>query len=141
MMLILCAMICAGDPVPDALTLRARAALVLTRGEIPRPTYAEQYTQAVKQNQPLIVWVGLDPQAIPGCLHHACRDFPDAPARGVVIGIPRGKRLERVDLAGEPSPAQIEAALRQSSAAVLPRCPDCPVADPRQIRASHAGRD
>lgn len=98
---------------PDAARLRARAALALAFAP---PTYAEQYTKAVKENQPLVVFVVQPAKHLGHCVCVSCETFPDSTATGVVIGLPDGTGFRRVDLPGKPSVD----AIREAIAATKP---------------------
>jgi hypothetical protein len=92
---------------PDA-ALRAKAALALAFAP---PTYTEQYAKAVKENKPLVVFVGQPVRRVGNCLCVSCETFPEAKTTGVVIGLPDGAGLRRVDLAGEPTVDTIREAI------------------------------
>lgn len=95
-------------PPTDA-TLRARAALALAFAD--PPTYAERYALAARTGRPLIVWVGQSPRAVTGCVCIGCPAFEGA-IGGVVVGVPTGDRLRRIDLPGTPTDDAIAAAIR-----------------------------
>lgn len=107
----------------DPLRLKARAALALAFSEPPQPTYSEQYAKAVKEAKPLVVWVGQPPRHLADCVGVAREAFPQAAAEAVVIGVPAGGSLRRIDLPGRPSDAAIQAALRRGSDQPLPAPP------------------
>jgi hypothetical protein len=93
---------------PDAARLRAKAALALAFAP---PTYAEQYAKAIQEKKPLVVFVGQPAKPVGNCVCVACDAFPDATPAGVVIGLPDGAGLRRVDLPGEPTAERIREAL------------------------------
>ncbi len=93
---------------PDAARLRAKAALALAFAP---PSYAEQYAKAVKENKPLVVFVGQSAKHVGHCVCVSCDSFADVKADGVVIGLPDGTGLRRLDLAGQPSAERIREAL------------------------------
>ena len=95
---------------PDA-ALRARVALALAFAP---PTYAEQYAKALREKKPLVVFVGQPVKHIGNSVCVACESFPDSMEKGVVIGLPDGTGLRRVDLAGEPTVTRIESAIAES---------------------------
>ncbi len=88
--------------------LRARAALALAFAP---PTYATQHAKAVKDGKPLVVFVGQPAKAMAGCVCVACETFPDVAGEGVVVGLPTGTTLRRIDLPGKPTEANIRGAL------------------------------
>ena len=98
----------------DVATLRARAALAIAFAEPPQqpPTYAEQYANALKDGKPLVVWVGQPARSLPGCVSVTAEQFPGADAVAVVVGVPAGGALRRVDVPGRPTDATVRAALR-----------------------------
>jgi hypothetical protein len=106
---------------PDAARLRARAALALAFAP---PTYAEQYAKAVREKKPLVVFVGQPAKYVGHCFCVSCDSFADVKAEGVVIGLPDGNGLRRLDLPGEPTAERIREALAESkpdrSAIALP---------------------
>ena len=93
---------------PDAARLRAKAALALAFAP---PTYAEQYAKAVKEKRPLVVFVGQPAKHVGQCVCVSCDSFADVKAEGVVIGLPNGTGLRRLDLAGQPTAERIREAL------------------------------
>lgn len=93
---------------PDAARLRAKAALALAFAP---PTYAEQYAKAVKENKPLVVFVGQPAKHVGHCVCVSCDSFADVTATGVVIGFPDGNGLRRHDLAGQPTAERIRRAI------------------------------
>ncbi len=96
---------------PDATTLRARAALALAFAA-PKPAgYAEAYTRAVQTGRPLVVFVGQPVRELPGCVCVGAGSFPGAAKEAVVIGLPAGGGLRRLDLPGRPSPEAVRAVL------------------------------
>ncbi len=90
---------------PDAARLRAKAALALAFAP---PTYAEQYAKAIQEKKPLVVFVGRPIQPVGSCVCVACDSFADVKTEGVVIGLPDGGGLRRVDLPGEPTAETIQ---------------------------------
>jgi hypothetical protein len=98
----------ATEPTQQAV-LRAKAALALA---LAPPTYAELRQRAIREGKPLIVWVGQPTQSLRGVLSLRLDTFPDASPESVVIGIPTGETLHRVDLSGRPSEPAIRAAMR-----------------------------
>lgn len=90
---------------PDAARLRAKAALALAFAP---PTYAEQYAKAILEKKPLVVFVGQAVKPVGSCVCVSCESFPDAKPAGVVIGLPDGTGLRRVDLPGEPTAETIQ---------------------------------
>lgn len=77
--------------------LRAKAALALAFAP---PTYAEQYAKAIQEKKPLVVFVGQPAKPVGSCVCVACESFADVKTDGVVIGLPDGAGLRRLDLAG-----------------------------------------
>jgi hypothetical protein len=97
----------------DAVRLRARAALALAFAAAGRPPgYAERYAEAVRAGVPLVVWVGQPAGDVPGCLSVRCEAFPGAASVAVVVGLPDGDRLRRIDLPGRPTPDAVRAVVR-----------------------------
>lgn len=97
----------------DEPTLRARAALALAFAD-PRPTYSGQLEKAVRERKPLLVWVGQPARHIGECVCFECEVFPGVGKEAVVIGIPAGDRLRRVDLPGIPTEAEVREAIRRA---------------------------
>jgi hypothetical protein len=64
------------------------------------PSYAAMRSQAIMENRPLVVWVGVfraDIEAArPDALHLRCNSFPAAAAPCVVVGRPRDGELWRI---------------------------------------------
>ena len=64
------------------------------------PSYAALRAQAIAENRPLVVWVGVeraDIEAVrPDALHLCCNSFPGATAPCVVVGRPRDGELWRI---------------------------------------------
>jgi hypothetical protein len=111
--LVLVATPAAAADLPDAARLKARAALALAFAAPAPPTYAEQYARAVKETMPLVVWVGQPARHLADCVCVECDSFPDTVAApAVVVGVPVGGSLRRIDLPGRPSDAAVRAALR-----------------------------
>lgn len=104
----LCCQPATAEP-PSRATLRARASLAIAFSFNISPSYEEVYLQAIREQKPLLVWVGQPVREIPGCLSHGCDVFPNAETVAVVIGLPSGGRLLRQDLVGRPSVEQIHA--------------------------------
>jgi hypothetical protein len=75
--------------------------LAISRGDdcLP-PSYAALRSQALAENRPLFVWIGVirtDIEALrPDALHLRCNSFPAAIAPCVVVGRPRDGDLWRV---------------------------------------------
>jgi hypothetical protein len=93
--------------------LQAKAALALAFAP---PSYREQHAKALKEAKPLVVYVGVPAKKIPGCVDYSCEKFPDVAHRGVVLGLPDGTALRRIDLLGFPS----EETIRQTVAGTKP---------------------
>ncbi|QEL14890.1 hypothetical protein [Limnoglobus roseus] len=117
MVLILANVSAAGEPMER---LRARAALALAFAP---PTYAEQHAKALKAGKPLVVFVGQPAKALAGCVCVACETFPDMAGEGVVVGLPTGTTLRRIDLAGKPSEANIRGAIGTTPASLMATLP------------------
>jgi hypothetical protein len=98
----------------DSATLRARAALALAfaPADTKPPTYAEQYAKALKDGKPLLVWVGQPVRPVIGCVAVRLDEFPGVGPEAVVVGVPTGRTLRRVDLPGKPTDAAVKAAVR-----------------------------
>src|SRR5262245_24941724 len=90
--------------------LRARAALALAFAP-PKPTYAESYKQAVAEAKPLVVFVGQPVKDLTGCVCVAVDSLPQADSPAVIVGVPAGSGLRRIDLPGHPTNDRIRAAL------------------------------
>jgi hypothetical protein len=110
--LILSATVCLAAEPTDTQRVRAKAALALAFAP---PTYAEQHAKALKEGKPLVVFVGQPAKIIAGSVLHNCEVFPDVPKRGVVVGLPDGTALRRVDLPGTPSEDSIRQTLTITS--------------------------
>ncbi len=104
-LMVLSGSLLAGEPEDR---LRANAALALAFAP---PSYAEQYAKALREKKPLVVFVGQPTRHVGNCVCVSCDSFPDAKAAGVVIGLPDGTGLRRVDLPGEPTADAIRSAL------------------------------
>lgn len=104
-------------------TLRARAALALAFAPA-KPTYAESYRQAVAEAKPLVVFVGQPAKELAGCVCVAVDSLPQADSPAVIVGVPSGSGLRRIDLPGRPSSERIRAALARPGGSLLPaaRC-------------------
>ncbi|MBL8866004.1 MAG: hypothetical protein JNK93_10645 [Planctomycetia bacterium] len=96
---------------PDAARLRAKAALALAFAP---PTYAEQYAKAIQEKKPLVVFVRQQAKLVGSCLCVACDSFADVTTKGVVIGLPDGAGLRRVDLPGEPTAETIQTTIAEA---------------------------
>lgn len=107
-------------PSGNAARLRARAALALEFADAGRPAYAELYAKAVREGKPLVVWVGQPAAELPGFVVAACDSFPGVGPVAVVVGVPVGGVLRRVDLSGRPTADAIRAAAREVTTAALP---------------------
>lgn len=60
------------------------------------PSYADCYSQAVREDRPLVVFVGVP--AMPGpWLSHECDSFEGVPGKGVILSRPRDGYLEWVE--------------------------------------------
>lgn len=116
-MLVLAMPAMAADDLP---TLRARAALALAFVDAKPPTYAEQYAKAVREGKPLVVWVGQPARPVTGCVGVRWDEFPGVGAEAVVIGVPAGTQLRRVDVPGRPTDAAVRAAIRATESAAIP---------------------
>lgn len=92
----------------DSMRLRARAALALAFAP---PTYAEQHAKALKEGKPLVVFVGQPAKPVAGCVCVACDTFPDVTGAAVVVGLPDGGTLRRIDVPGTPTEASIRIAV------------------------------
>ncbi|WP_162660701.1 hypothetical protein [Tuwongella immobilis] len=111
---------------------RAKVALALAQAQAscsveaieakPKPmTYAEARAEAIRQNVPLIVWVGQSAQPMSGAVSVAVDQFDGADGKAVVIGKPDAGDLMRFrTLPGTPSAAAV---------ALQIDCPDgkCPI--------------
>lgn len=104
----------AAEPSAEAVRLKARAALALAFAVPKPPTYAEQYAAAVRDRVPLVVWVGQPAAPCPGCRTVQVARFADVDGSAVVIGLPTGSTLRRLDLPGTPTPAAVQAAVAGS---------------------------
>ena len=100
--------------------LRAKAALALAFAP---PSYAEQHAKALKENKPLVVFVGQPTKPLAGCVCVACETFPDASGEAVVIGLPDGAHLRRLDLTGKPSEASIRIAITATPGTGMAKLP------------------
>ena len=64
------------------------------------PSYAALRSQAITENRPLVVWVGVvraDVEAVrPDALHLRCNSFPAAATPCVVVGRPHDGELWRI---------------------------------------------
>ena len=98
--LILFPILAAGAEPTSAQKLRAKAALALAFAP---PSYAEQHAKAIKENKPLVVFVGRPALQLVGSVCVSCVTFPDAAAGAVVIGLPADGTLRRLDLPGRPT--------------------------------------
>jgi hypothetical protein len=98
---------------PDAARLRAKAALALA---FAAPSYAEQYAKAIQENKPLVVFVGQPAKPVGNCVCVSCESFAEVKSTGVVIGVPDGTGLRRLDLAGQPTVERIQSAIAATSA-------------------------
>ncbi|MFO0850344.1 MAG: hypothetical protein U0871_17560 [Gemmataceae bacterium] len=115
MLTLLCLLtLSASDPSPDAVRLKARAALALVFAAPKPPTYAKQYAAAVRDRVPLVVWVGQPAAPCPGCQTVQVVRFAGIDGPAVVIGLPTGPTLRRLDLPGTPTPAAVRAAVAGS---------------------------
>lgn len=103
--------------------LRARAALALAFSPA-KPTYAESYRQAVAEAKPLIVFIGQPAKELTGCVCVAVEALPQAESPAVIVGVPSGSGLRRIDLPGRPTNDRIRAALARAGGSLLPagRC-------------------
>lgn len=111
----------AGEPVSTSVQaemaethrLRAKAALALAFAQptCTPSTYAKHYAQALKENRPLVVFVGQPTRLVKNTVCLACDSFAELPSPGVVIGLPAEGTLRRVDLPGRPSEEQIREAI------------------------------
>jgi hypothetical protein len=111
-------------PSQDAVRLRARAALALAFADAKPPTYPEQYARAVRENKPLVVWVGQRARTIDGCVTVGCDSFPGVGPPAVVVGLPTGDgKLARVDLPGKPADAAVRGAVRAMTSRAAPVIP------------------
>ncbi len=99
----------------DAPTVRARAALAIAFADATPPSYEQQLAKAVREGRPLVVWVGQPVRHVGGCVCVGCDSFPDAGREAVVIGVPVGNRVVRVDLPGRPSDAAVRQAIGKGS--------------------------
>ncbi len=102
------------SPNTGGVRLRARAALAIAFADVQPPTYDEQRDRAAKAGQPLVVWVGQAVRPIDGCFAVRCDTFPGVESEGVVVGVPLGSALKRVDLPGRPTDAAVRAAVRHA---------------------------
>jgi hypothetical protein len=102
------------DPPVLAMQLRARAVLALVFSE-PVPMtdrYEIQYQRAIREQKPLLVWIGQPSRNLPGCLSCSQLNFPGVTGPAVVVGIPSSAgNLQRIDLPGIPSDERIDAVL------------------------------
>jgi hypothetical protein len=119
LVLLVAAPAAAADPA-DAARRKARAALALAFAAPAPPTYAEQYAKAVKESKPLVVWVGQPARHLTDCVCLECDAFPDTAGAAVVVGVPAGGSLRRIDLPGRPTDAAVRAAVRGPPAAAAP---------------------
>jgi hypothetical protein len=109
---------------PDAVRLRARAALALAFADVQPAAYPEQYAKAVREGKPLVVWVGQPVRHLGGCVCVGCDTFPGVGRPAVVVGLPMGDgRLRRVDLPGKPTDAAVRDAVRAAAPAAAPVVP------------------
>jgi len=104
----------ADSPNTEAVHLRAKAALALAFADVKPPTYDEQRDRAAKEGKPLVVWVGQPVRPLDGCFAVRCDKFPGVATEGVVVGVPSGKDLKRIDLPGRPTDSTVRAAVRQA---------------------------
>jgi hypothetical protein len=100
------------EPPVDALRLKARAALALAFAAPPKPpTYAELYAAAVRDRVPLVVWVGQPAAALPGVRSIRLEAFAGVTGPAVVVGLPNGPGLRRLDLPGTRTATEVRAAV------------------------------
>lgn len=82
---------------------RARAMLIMaTVNEHHKPTiknYNDLREQAIRENKPLVVWVGINDQEaqnlLPNYLHYVCDSFENANTGDILVGIPEDNKLMR----------------------------------------------
>lgn len=92
-------------PVPP------RPALPVQPIQVPM-TYSEFQQKAFSTGKPLVVFVNCPVWAVPeGWLVHKAQTFPDAKDSAVVIGVPIGTTLYRVDLESPATTQEMEQAV------------------------------
>ena len=112
------------EPDLNRLQLRVRAvlALVLTEPVPAEYRYRTLYQRAIREQKPLLVWVGQPSRDLPGCLTSRVKTFPGILPPAVVVGIPSQPGiLQRIDLPGFPSDAEILARLPGGPGLAVPR--------------------
>jgi hypothetical protein len=70
--------------------------------------YEVLYAKAMKENRPLVVWVGsfsvAKAKAMPArCLHYRTSSFAEAAPGSIVVGVPAGSQMNRHDFASNAS--------------------------------------
>jgi hypothetical protein len=72
---------------------------------------ATAHRRAIKENKPLLLWVGQPARAVPGCVSVHLERYQRAHSPGVVVGMPDddGEVTRVADLSGAPSDREIKA--------------------------------
>jgi hypothetical protein len=73
-------------------------------------------SKSVKENKPLLLWVGQPARAVPGCISVHLDKYKRAHSPGVVIGLPDddGDVMRSGDLSGNPSNEEIKKAIKEA---------------------------
>lgn len=80
----------------------------------PVASYAALLKQSMSENRPLVVFVGVEPFNVPGCLtHDAGKKFGGVTGPVIVVSVPHGNDSYYVDLKQQASVADIHAAATQ----------------------------
>jgi hypothetical protein len=83
------------------------------------PDLETAHRKAVKENKPLLLWIGQAARVVPGCISVQLKSYKRAHSPGVVIGMPDedGDVIRVADLEGVPTNQEIKAkAVRPISA-------------------------
>ncbi|WP_162657364.1 hypothetical protein [Tuwongella immobilis] len=136
-------LILGGQAMASDPATRAKVALALAQAqascsveaiEAKPMTYTEARAEAIRQNVPLIVWVGQPAQPMSGAVSVAVDQFDGADGKAVVIGKPDAGDLMRFrTISGVPSAAavalQLDCPIPTSAAIIggaVQFCPTCP---------------
>jgi hypothetical protein len=93
----------------------ALAGAVTARAETAADPYPAAYAASMKDQQPVLVFVGQPAQQVPGMRSITVETFPEAAAPCVVVGVVRGGEMVRKDLAGSAATADVQAAVASLS--------------------------
>ncbi|MGL4419387.1 MAG: hypothetical protein ACRCZF_01860 [Gemmataceae bacterium] len=104
----------AANPISEsdaAMAAKARAALALLFAE---PSYAEQHARALASERPLVVFVNEPRRWVPGCVTVRVPLLGEV-RQGVIVGVPVGAELRRIDLPAHSDDDAIRTAAQRAS--------------------------